>query len=216
MFTLKKEADQIYSLCFKDPYKLAMVFLRYQEFYESDNPRFYRNKFTLMQYIDWYVQKFGAFTYHKDWIGFNIPLSIIDQVHGLGISDENHNDLLMMGLSKMIKSDANNDNCYLIGYSKGKKDTLKHEVAHARFYINGDYRIKIENTFSKLPIETQNKLYKAMLDMGYAQSSAVDEFQAYASENNEKRFWKEEMTPELQEFFDSLRKIYAESFPIFS
>ncbi len=213
MFTLKKEADQIYSLCFKDSYKLAMTFLRYQEYYESESPRFYRNKFTIAQYIDWHFKKFNKFEYHKFWSGFNCPISIVDEVHRLGISDMNYYDHLMKGVSDMIKSDADNDSCYLIGYKKGNKGTFMHEISHARFYVNGDYRVKVENTFTRLPIETQNKLYKAIVDIGYAQSSAIDEFQAYASENTEKRFWTEEMTPEIQEFFDNLRALYKEFYP---
>ncbi|SRR5260221_3337953 len=213
MFTFKKEAEQIYSLCFNDPYKLAMTFLRCQEYYESENPRFYRKKFTIVQYMDWYFQKFGSFEYHKHWAGFNFPSVIVDEVDRLGIDDLNHYDLLLKSICEMAKSDANNDRVYLIGYKKGNKATLRHEISHGRFHLNGEYRVKIENLFAKLPVELQNRLYKAMVDTGYNQSSCVDEFQAYANENCEKRFWTEEITPELQEFFDNIRKTYKEFYP---
>ncbi len=213
MFSLKKEAEQIYSLSFEDPYKLAMTFLRYQEFYESDNPRFYRNKFTIAQYIDWYFKKSGSFEYHLDWSGYNLPVSIIDQVHRNGITDYNHYDHLMKGISDMVKSDANNDHCYLIGYKDGNKGTLAHEIAHGRFYVNGEYRTKIENLFVELPVDLQKKLYNVMMNVGYAESSCVDEFQAYAVTNNEKRFWTEKKIPQLKAFFNNIRKTYKEFYP---
>jgi len=213
MFIFKNEAEQIYSLCFDDPYKLAMTFLRCQEYYESENPKFYRKKFTIIQYMDWYFKKSGSFEYHLDWSGFNFSSTIVDEVNRLGIDDINHYDLLLKSITEMAKSDANNDRIYLIGYKKGNKGTLRHEIAHGRFYVNGEYRVKIENLFAKLPIDLQNKLYDSMMKAGYAQSSCVDEFQAYAITNNERRFWTEKKTPELQEFFDNIRKTYKEFYP---
>src|SRR5580704_15894322 len=66
-----KIAKGIYLLCFKTQYELAATFLRVQEYYES--PRFSGRIFSLEQFMDWYAERFGNFTYYQDWTGFNVP-----------------------------------------------------------------------------------------------------------------------------------------------
>ena len=66
-----KVADGIYLLRFKTQYELTSTFLRVQEHYES--PQFHGRIFTLEQYMDWYVARYGSFSYYQDWSGFNVP-----------------------------------------------------------------------------------------------------------------------------------------------
>lgn len=62
-----------------DSWDLAMTFLRMQEWYESPNPKFARKHFTLEEYMRWYQKAYGngAFTYPKDWTGFNVPSTAV-------------------------------------------------------------------------------------------------------------------------------------------
>src|SRR5882757_828898 len=66
-----KVADGIYLLRFKTQYELTSTFLRVQEHYES--PEFHGRIFSLEQYMDWYAEQYGNFTYYQDWSGFNVP-----------------------------------------------------------------------------------------------------------------------------------------------
>ncbi|MEK7106247.1 MAG: ABC transporter ATP-binding protein, partial [Patescibacteria group bacterium] len=56
-------------------YALASTFLRFQEHYES--PKFRGQFFSLEEFMDWYAEEYGNFTYYKDWTGFNIPSYIL-------------------------------------------------------------------------------------------------------------------------------------------
>lgn len=64
----------------KDKYDLAMTFLRAQEWYES--PKFHHKLFTLEEYMRWYSKAYGkgAFTYPKDWSGFNVPSAAVTAI----------------------------------------------------------------------------------------------------------------------------------------
>lgn len=55
---------------------LAFLFLRAQEFYESNNASFYRKIFKIEDFIDWSCKCLTGqrlFTYPYDWYKFNVP-----------------------------------------------------------------------------------------------------------------------------------------------
>ena len=68
--------EGIFLVRFDTQYALASTFLRIQEHYESS--RFRNRVFTLEEYMDWYAERFGAFTYYQDWSGFNVPSTAFD------------------------------------------------------------------------------------------------------------------------------------------
>src|SRR5512138_554281 len=76
MMTKTKIADRIFVVRFDTLYELASTFLRFQEHYES--PRFRNRIFSLEEFMDWYAEKTGAFTYFTDWSGFNVPSSTFE------------------------------------------------------------------------------------------------------------------------------------------
>lgn len=71
----------VYQLHFDSAYDLAMHFVRMQEYYES--PKFRKQIFTLVEYMAWYSKEHGkgAFTYPKDWTGFNVPSDVAREVY---------------------------------------------------------------------------------------------------------------------------------------
>jgi len=183
LFQLSKIKDRVFLLRFDREYDLAMSFLRYQEFYESLNPRFLGKKFTIAEYMAWYSAdrnpKVPVFSYVKDWGGFNLPLKIIDQVNDLGIDDPNHYDALMKGVNGLIK-DNGNDDPYLIGTcGEGMGGAFDHEMSHALFYTNEEYRDSCFIEFNRLPQDVQAEYKYALYHMGYPEKVYVDELQAY-------------------------------------
>jgi len=79
-YNLKQINEKIWLLSIDDYEHLALSFLRYQEFYE--NPKFKDKIFTIKKFAKWY-EKYGSFSYAKDWAGFNLPLDVIKQVNDL-------------------------------------------------------------------------------------------------------------------------------------
>ena len=130
--------DKVVLVEIDDPVKLAMTFLRFQEFYE--NPKFKGKIFTLGQFRDWYSRKHGGFTYAQDWAGFNMPSSaLIPFIRGQ-FDPLTPDETTLLDLFK-----HRSDQFYIIGVSSGeaKEDALEHELTHAQFYLNEPYRQEV-------------------------------------------------------------------------
>lgn len=68
---------------------------------------------------------------------------------------------------------------YCIAYIKGDIQTKKHEISHAKFYLDEKYRIKVMNIWESLNNKQKNNVCNMLQKMGYDDSVFIDEFQAY-------------------------------------
>ena len=163
----------IYHLNFPTQYELAMTFLRFQEHYESPNPKFRGHVFTFEEYVDWYIQTYSGFTYYKDWGGFNVPSYAIDAVRSFPCLSKREEFLI-----KLVDSKIKAKQYYLIGtFGKTSYQTLKHEVCHGMFYCCPEYKEIVSKTVKKYNMK---KLRDVLLNIGYCKEVLVDEIQAYA------------------------------------
>lgn len=196
-YVLSQLLPHVYHLHFDDAYQLAMHFLRAQEFYES--PKFADKLFTLVDYMEWYAKEYGkgAFSYAKDWSGFNVPSWVLDQVYGaMGtrITDFNKYDERMIGIMRRLWDLEKQRNFYLIGTSsagyKGnerEEDVLDHEIAHALYYTNTEYKRDVESLLTHLTMGSQvmGRPYfeaeRLLQKGGYHERTIRDEIHAYAS-----------------------------------
>lgn len=177
--TLTEVRDRIWRLHFKSPYDLAMHFLRYQENYESPNPKFREHQFSILDFMEWYSYEYGggSFTYPSDWSGFNVPSEVIRRVLEGGIPDENRYDEFMRSTYDSCRS-RSGDKFYLIG-TFGRSSAFKHEVAHGLYYVDPSYRSRMDELVDSLSKSSFRKLVKYLTKIGYAESVMVDEVQAY-------------------------------------
>jgi len=170
---------------FESPYDLAMTFLRYQEFYESANPKFKGKQFTIIEFMEWYsnhrLDSVGAFTYPTDWAGFNIPSHIIWDVKRLDILDENKYDVEMLNIWNKCNPKHVIAGFYLIGTLKGKPEVVKHEVAHGLYHVYPYYKSDMDKLYSKLPKDVKKIINAEFEKLGYHKSVWKDEAQAYLS-----------------------------------
>lgn len=163
-------AEGIYLLRFETQYELTSTFLRVQEHYES--PQFHGRIFTLEQYMDWYVAENGAFTYFKDWSGFNVPSTAFEPFYAGKFDPLTRKERRLLGMFRNLQG-----RFYVIGiYDGGKKGTLTHELAHALFFIDDDYRHAVREAMRGYDTSA---LEKKLLDTGYARHVVQDEVQAY-------------------------------------
>src|SRR5690606_21012077 len=119
-------------------------FMRFQEMYESNSPRFRGKSFELIDYITWYTSKNDEdekFTYFNDWGGFNLPLYIITEWNSKA-KDVNNYDRFMMSIAeKILKDSGENERApYLIGCKTGCEATMSHEIAHGLYYTDHNYK----------------------------------------------------------------------------
>lgn len=154
--------------------ELADAFMRFQEYYESP---FWADKiFTIGQYKQWYSKKHGADTYRFDWRGFNFPSYVLAPFRQ-GLFDP-----LTEAESQILDFlKYRNDEFYIIG--SNTDDVLGHELLHAFYHSNAEYRNKVNEVISKHKKELK-KAFDHLLNLGYHKKVLNDEFQAYLLDNN--------------------------------
>lgn len=214
-YKIKEIHKGIFLVEFEKQYDLAMTFLRFQEFYESANPKFKGKGFTILEYMDWYSNERpgcnGTFTYPTDWAGFNVPLWVAG---GTGpISDFNIYDQTMKDIiNKIEKKHGNLDKKYILGTTKGNAKVLRHEIAHGLYYVYNFYKLDMDRLYSKLPKEVKSKLENEFKKMGYHKSVWKDEAQAYISTGvSFKAPW---LTEEMKKPFKQLYRKFTKDIKI--
>jgi len=206
MFQLKKICPRVYLLSFNNSIELCAHFMRFQEMYESDCPRFKGKSFELIDYITWYSknnEKDSKFTYFNDWGGFNIPLNIITDWKPT--KDVNNYDKLMLAIADKIQRDEP-DASYLIGCTTGSVELMAHEVAHGLYYTDANYAEEMDELLEKFPIKLYKKCTNVLSNMGYDLSVLPDEMQAYLSTGVCKGFPR--VSKDRKEIFQKIFKKY--------
>ena len=151
---------------------LAETFMRFQEYYES--PEFKGRIFSVEEFTHWYARRFGAFTYSRDWYGFNIPSKVLEPFR---LGEFEPLTIMEQKLLDICKNAQGN--FYLIGATPNAEyftETVKHEFVHGAFYVNGSYRDEVISCIREHKIKTINN---ALHKMGYHPDVFEDEANAY-------------------------------------
>ena len=206
LFTTKRakafpeiEKYPIYLVVCKTQYELTSAFMRPQEYYES--PKFKGQIFSWEEYMDWYAQEKGNFTYFQDWNGFNIPSNILAPFYRGDFNPLTNKEKRLLSFFKDIEGDF-----YVIGvWQQGK--ALKHEFIHGLFYFDHLYREAVRQCLGHFNV---SKVKTALLEKGYHEDSVADEINAYILTGIEKLTdVKEEDIRDLRE---ELLKIFEDRF----
>lgn len=181
---------RIYCVTVDDNYDRAMLFCRYQEFYESPYKKFRGKPFTWMEYMRHYktAWKKDVFTYPEDWSGYNIPSNVMQKANHIFCYDTEY-DKIMNDIYFYCAIDSQNKNngtrCdwYLIGASSKDLRTMDHEIAHGLYYTNKSYRLRMNTLLYLIPSKTKEKIFKKLIKMGYVDDEKIlkDEAQAFLS-----------------------------------
>lgn len=206
-YTIKEIKPRIFLLKFKSNYDLCMFFLRYQEHYESPNPKFRDQTFEILDFMEWYSKKVGkgAFTYPVDWIGFNIPSYVVPQVRAGMIMDRNIYDYEMWSVYKKCAEKYPDENFYLIGVTDSK--AISHEVAHGFFYTKPEYRERATKLVKALKPDFRKSMCKTLKELGYTTRVHIDECQAYLSTGLVKNFTVK-LKGEDEPFIEMFKEFY--------
>lgn len=159
-------------LDFETREELLKTFIRFQEYYES--PEFKGKVFSVEEYSKWYVDyyKKESFSYYEDWSGCNVPSYVFDffrqgQMNPLSAREQS--------LLAILPSDGLP--YYVIGVFQGGSDSvIEHEICHALFYSNEEYKNKVLEELSKYDT---TDVQKYVLELGYHDSVLLDEVHAY-------------------------------------
>jgi hypothetical protein len=165
-----KISPKIYLLKFKSQKEMANTFLRFQEYYES--PKFIGRVFTHKEYHQWYKTQ-SKKKYHEDWKGFNIPETALTPFKKGKFDPLTEGEKKLLSLFKNTKGKF-----YIISFSGGRHHILRHEMAHALFYINPKYRKEVLKILKKY---NTKKIKKELLSTGGYEKKVLDEeVHAYA------------------------------------
>ena len=183
-YKLEKITDRIYHCIINDSYDLAMTFCRVQEFYESPFTQIRGNSFELLQLMSLYSKKngLGYFGYPADWAGFNIPGSIIQKCYfEKNIIDLNYYDDIIMDIHDTIMDelDERDPRYYLIGSEGDNETTKRHEIAHALYHLNNEYKRKVDKVVKRITPKIHKQIEEYLLEIGYTKKVVVDEINAY-------------------------------------
>ena len=211
-FKIEQVYPKIFLFKFKDDYQMAMHFLRYQEFYESPNPKFRNHAFKLLDFMEWYVKKDHqrVFSYPNDWAGYNFPGNNIKRVISAGIPDPNHYDAAMQEAYQQCIELAQSEDFYIIGSAAGDKFTLRHEIAHGLYYLDRTYKKEMNNLIKEIPNSAIKQMNEVLKKMGYTSAVFKDEIQAYLStgfEDNDDIFHSD-IAQYADKFVDAFKKYY--------
>ena len=173
---VKEIRKRVVLLKFQNQYDITSTFMRLQEFYESPYKGIRGCYFTLEEYMDKYAEENGNFTYTTDWSGFNVPDNIIRKffsVFSCGFLNKERD--LFTNIMPFLRS---NEKFYLIGVYKN--GDLGHEISHAYYYLDSQYKKEMNSITDSLNKNFFIKnISNKLLDMGYCKNVIKDEIQAY-------------------------------------
>jgi phosphoribosyl-ATP pyrophosphohydrolase len=177
-YKIKEVKPNVFAVIVKDKYDRAMLFCRAQEYYESPSPKFRGKNFSIWEYMKWYhEQNHWGFSYGADWSGFNIPLQTVRDCYNKLTKPESPYDKGMDEILNKLKSESKDS--YIIGAKDTEGETFKHEVCHALYHTNKNYKKQMDNLTKGLPKRYYNVFASNLVKMGYATKVVDDEIQAY-------------------------------------
>jgi hypothetical protein len=203
----------IYCVEIEDDYDRAMLFCRYQEFYESPYKNIRGKYFSWEEFMRTYTKERGleSFTYPYDWSGYNIPSNVlekgIDTFYKQSEYDKIMNDIFFYcSIDSQNKNKGTRHKWYLIGADFAESQTMKHEIAHGLYFTNKKYKKSMDALISEMKKSDFNFTKKALVKMGYADDNKIisDEIQAFISTGLYKTF----NTENIRSYQNVFKEVY--------
>lgn len=178
MFKMKEITPEIYLFKFQDMDQLALHLLRFAEYYESIEAKFYRQKFNLSDIVEHDTRRGKDAFDSMD--GTNLPVSIIYKMAKEYGSSLTTQERFVLSAIENIKAQQPALR-YLIATNGDDEDidAYHHELAHAFYYTNPVYKMKMDGLIKVLPDRVKAEMKKYLIRLDYNEAVHNDEFQAY-------------------------------------
>ena len=213
---VKQIRPQVFAAAIKDKYQRTMLFCRYVEYNKSPYNEIRNKFFTWEKFMEMYRSEFDKdlFTYPGDWEGFGVPSDSIKKAIKTFNKDSGPYDDIMNDIYSYCNKTVDNKKTewYLIGIDDYDSKTMNHEVAHALYSINNEYKKSCDNLISKINQKDYQKLRKKIKDMGYVDEKETinDEIQACMSTGLTDGINTKEFQKYRKEFIENLKKFNSE------
>lgn len=180
--------DNILHLEFNNIRDQTITLFRPSEYYESPHPNINGKMFSYEDFLLTYIRPNGEITYFKDWPAFNIPGHVFsefwEKFDNVSSAEGQVYDL--------IKSNINMKKpYYIISNLVGDKGGYEHELAHAIYYLDEQYKIDMDNELKNVSSKIMKKLYKGLTKIGYPmniQHIVDDEAQSWLATSHKNDF----------------------------
>lgn len=192
----------VYFLKYKKNHEMAKTFMRFQEHYES--PKFRGKIFSRSEFKKWYRWRKGMFDYYEFWDGFNVPGDTLNTFRTYNFPYLTAEERRLLNLFKNLDE----NNFYLIAAVDNPATTIaNHELAHALYFTNSDYRNEINAVLARVDSKKLEKFIgKKMGD--YHDAVLHDEAHAWLMNDHEDlRAMKFDLIP-YQQAIVQLNKIF--------
>ena len=211
---VKELRPSVFGVSIENNYDRALLFCRYQEFYESPIKKLKGKFFTLERLMKEYVNQRGenTFTYPTDWAGYNIPSHILWKAYDLFFKNKNEYDEIMSSIlyfceNYPLQFSKPRSKWYLIGADSFDGHVMNHEIAHGLYYTNKQYKKNCDNLISKIKKSDYNLMKKKLIEIGYSNDKKIidDEIQAFMSTGLYNKFSGEQLEKYEQSFIDNFK-----------
>lgn len=208
---VKKIKPNIFAVSVSDDYDRAMLFCRYQEYYESPYKEIRRKHFTLEYFMRLYCKKRKTpnFQYPSDWGGYNIPSDVLMSAHQLFESTYNEYDPIMKQIIDFCVKSSKNSPFYLIGIDKfNSTQTMEHELSHGMYYTDSEYRKSCDLLISQMDKNDYNFAKRELIMIGYSNDKKIidDEIQAFFSTGLYGGLINKRLKPYTKKFKENFKK----------
>ena len=192
---------------------LSHCLMRLQEYYEGPSEVIRGKYFTLEEFLHFHTLTNGTFDYTYNWTGYNVPGHIVKEWHELF---SNSREGLTYKESQFIEQLQNltnlHDKWYLIAAEQGSEEQLvvKHEIAHARYYLDNDYFNAANKLLNEIPKDEYTSMFNSLKYMGYSDQFIADEIQAYLSTSKkvEIKYKFGILSPDTYNIIKKFRKLF--------
>ena len=178
MLTINEVAPGLIACEFDTQEEMTRTFVRIEEFYE--HPFFANKVFSVEDFLAYdknhhFDENGDYIDYFTYWEGFNVPgknyLAFREKFDSFSW-EEHHLDQMLLPYVL--------ENSYLLAYVKGDTVTLWHELSHAYFTQDANYRLIAESIIKPNRHRLQF-IIDALQDDGYDEEHIEDELMAYIS-----------------------------------
>lgn len=177
LFEFQYPEPGVVHLKFHSTETMAKTMLRFQEYFES--PEFKGKFFSLEEFKSWYMAKSGksTFTYYNDWAyGFNIPSTVFHPFFKGNFPDLSKDEEAILDF---FKHHGHTIFYVIVTSAETESTTLRHEVAHARFFLNSEYKTAIRKLLENYNLEPVKEFLRKNEGGDYDESVLEDEVHAW-------------------------------------
>lgn len=205
--TIEIISPKIYHLIFDTTFNLCNVLVRFQEYHEC--PKFKGKNFKRKQFFDWFKKTYDT-NYTDAWDGFNFPSKVFDAEMFMSYKHMSKDEKTLVNMFKSL----NLNNFYIIGSSmetSQSKNTKKHELSHALYYIDKEYKTGVNKIVKSIDSKLFNLMKFNLFRLGYCKDVIFDEIGAYLLTDaeaicNEKQYVPTSHINELENLYQKTLK----------